>query len=227
MVIEAVIFDMDGVIIDSEPFWEAAEMEIFGELGLKLSKEMCYQTVGLRTDEVVKYWYDQYPWNGLSKKEVEIAITKKVRDQILENGKAMKGLENAIEMIQHLKLKLSLASSSAMEIIETVLNKLDIRSKFEVVHSAELEEFGKPHPAVYISTARKMGIDPKNCLAIEDSFNGLISAKAARMKTIAIPESSMSGHPKFSIADLKLNSLSEFNEHILHDLNSNKPRNTG
>ncbi len=207
--LEAVIFDMDGVLIDSEPLWKIAEVEAFAKVGLDLSHTDCEETVGLRIDEVVKLWYDKIGWNNKSLEEVRIDIVDIIIREIKEQGIALKGVHESLEMIQSNNIKIGLATSSDQRILDVVLDKLKIAPYFDVVHSAENETHGKPHPAVFLNCAKKLDVAAKNCLVIEDSFNGLIAAKAARMKVIVIPEKSHQIDPRISIADFQLESLTE------------------
>jgi sugar-phosphatase len=91
-----------------------------------------------------------------------------------------------------------------------VVDKLNIRDYFDLLYSAEFEPYGKPHPGIFITAAKKLGSDPKHCLVIEDSVNGVIAAKAARMLCVAVPEAEKQNDPKFSIADYQLKTLEEF-----------------
>lgn len=210
--IEAVIFDMDGLLIDSEPLWQQAEIAIFKEVNITLDSSLCLQTKGLRIDEVVEYWYSKYPWHNLSKLAVETKIVTKVIELIHSQGTALPGVNYAIDYVKTKNLKLALASSSSFKIIQAALATLGLTDVFEIIYSAELESLGKPHPGVYLTTADKLKIAPQNCLALEDSLNGVLAAKAAQMKCIAIPEASEYHNPKFAIADIILNSLTQLND---------------
>ena len=101
--------------------------------------------------------------------------------------------------------------------IEVTLRRIGLADRFEVVHSAESEALGKPHPAVYLTTAARLGVRPTRCLAIEDSLRGLVSAKAASMRCIAVPTAP---HPGFSLADLELSSLTELDEETFRQVTS-------
>lgn len=219
--IKAVIFDMDGLLIDSEPFWRDAEIAEFAKVGITLTPEIAMQTMGLRISEVVLQWYEKHPWD---KDEhplpaVSDRIVKEVIRLIQLNGEPLAGVHEIIEFFTARSLKLALASSSDMALIEAVLEKLDIRHHFEVVHSAQFEAYGKPHPAVFLTTAERLGISPQQCLVLEDSLNGVISAKAARMKCLAVPEDAMRQEKRFVIADTVLHSLTEFNDSVWEGLN--------
>ena len=210
--IEAVIFDMDGLLIDSEPLWQQAEITIFKLVDIILIPSMCLQTKGLRIDEVVEYWYKKYPWDNLSQLQVQEAIVDKLIELIQTEGKALAGVNDAINYVKAQNIKIALASSSAYKIINAALEKLNLTDAFEIIYSAESEPLGKPHPGVYLTTAEKLGVSPQNCLAIEDSLNGVLAAKAAQMKCIAIPEDSEYHNPKFAIADMVLESLEQVDD---------------
>jgi HAD superfamily hydrolase (TIGR01509 family) len=212
--IKAVIFDMDGLLIDSEPLWQESEIVVFGKVGLQLDHRMCLETMGLRVDAVVDYWYARCPWESVSHEEIETGIIDEVVERILLKATPKEGVDSIIDFVQGKGVRVALASSSSYRIIRAVLDKFDLREKFEVIHSAEDEEKGKPHPGVYLTTARKLQVKPAECLAIEDSFNGVKAAKDAGMRCIAVPDSVSRGDSRFDLADVVLNSLSEINEEI-------------
>jgi mannitol-1-/sugar-/sorbitol-6-/2-deoxyglucose-6-phosphatase len=218
-VIKTVIFDLDGLLINSEPLWQEAEILIFQLVKIRLTPELCCQTKGLRIDEVVEYWYQKAPWTNLSKQEVEASIVTKVIELIHLKGEPLAGVNHAISFVQQKQVKIALASSSSLKIIQAALQKLNLTDIFTQIYSAESEILGKPHPGVYLTTANKLNVTPSECLALEDSFNGVLAAKAAQMKCIAIPEPLEHGHHKFAIADKLLHSLEELNNDIWNSLN--------
>ena len=218
--IEAVIFDMDGVLIDSEPFWQESEMDAFGRVGLRLTREMCMQTMGLRVDEVVDYWHRRHGWEGVPSAELEEAIIGGVAERILSKGEAKEGVAHALAFFRGRGLKVALASSSAYRLIRAVTERFGLAGEFDCVYSAEDEEYGKPHPGVYLTTARRLGVAPSVCLAVEDSFNGVLAAKAARMKCVAVPEEGARRDPRFAIADAVLGSLEEVDEEVWRSLSA-------
>ena len=207
-----VIFDMDGLLIDSEPLWGEAMTEVLANVGILLNPELTKKTTGLRTREVLEYWYESHPWKGKNTAQIETDVFDLVEEKILEKGKAMLGLEYILSFFRERNFKMGLASSSPKKLIETVLDHLHIRKYFQQVCSAQEEEYGKPHPAVYINCAKGLKSLPAECIAFEDSVNGLIAAKAARMLTVAVPEEYQSGNPRFAVADILLHSLDEFGE---------------
>ena len=209
---QAVIFDMDGLLIDSEPLWHVAEKEVFGTLGLTLTEAMCEETTGLRTDEVVAYWYAKQPWPGDRQRFEDVAheILVRMQELIRTHGVALQGVDDILQLLQQRQLALGLASSSPPALIDTVVDKLCIRHYFRVLCSAIDEAWGKPHPAVYLTAAKRLGLPPRDCLVFEDSVNGIRAAKAAGMITVAVPAVHQYEDERFNEADFKLRSLSEF-----------------
>lgn len=215
--IRAVIFDMDGLLIDSEPLWRLAEVEVFNSVGVPLTDELALTTMGLRTDEVVEHWYARYPWQGCSLKEVEARIDSRVIELVRERSRPLPGVRELISYFKERRLPLAIASSSS-EIIAAVVHHFDLASAFDVLQSAEHEPYGKPHPGVYLAAAHALGVAPTDCLAFEDSANGLLAAKAARMRCIAVPEPAVRADRRFFIADAILDSLADFRPELLDQL---------
>ncbi|WP_108944735.1 hexitol phosphatase HxpB [Shewanella halifaxensis] len=212
--LKAVIFDMDGVLIDSEPTWQRAIFKVMNELGLNVCMEDMALTTGLRIDQVVEFWYQRSPWNNYNNQQTAQAIVEQVISDISASGQAMKGVNEALIACKNYGLKVGLATSSSSAIVDAVLNKLNIRDYFQAIASAENLQYGKPHPEVYLNCAKALNIDPINCLAIEDSFNGLIAARAANMQTIAIPEPQQASQTKWIIAHHQLDSLCQLAGHL-------------
>jgi len=207
----AVIFDMDGLIVDSEPLWRVAEREVFAGIGLELTDADCQRTMGMRLDEVVAYWYDLSPWPGSTPDEVEARITARMQQLIADRGEALPGLDHALESARAAGLVIGLASSSCPRLIDAVLSKLDLEHAFSAVCSAIEEPLGKPDPAVFLTAARRLGVPSSECVAIEDSVAGVESARAAGMRVIAVPPAHLFDDSGYESADLKLRSLTELN----------------
>jgi len=210
--IQAVIFDMDGLLIDTEPKWQEMERDFGTKMGISITPEMQKQTLGLRTIEMIKHWYHVKPWPDSDFQKSELEIEEKMRNYYIYEAKLMKGALQVLQFFRNRHVKMALASSSPMMLINTFLDKFNLQNHFEVKHSAEFEEYGKPHPGVYITTAKMLGILPSSCLAFEDSFNGLLAAKSAKMKAVVVPEAIHFGDERFAIADLKISCLEDFGE---------------
>jgi HAD superfamily hydrolase (TIGR01509 family) len=204
---QLVIFDMDGLLVNSEPFWKIAEKEVFGKLGLNLTDDLLRQVMGFRLSEVVKHWYHYQPWPNPNFEQTERDVLDCVKQLIHQQADAMPGVYEVLTQCKNKNYKIALASSSAMELIDVVIDKLNIRHYFDVVWSAQYEEYGKPNPAIFLSVAKQLNTEPKHCVVLEDAINGVIAAKAARMYCIAIPEEVSYNDPRFAIADIKTQSL--------------------
>ncbi|MEY3236365.1 MAG: hypothetical protein RI883_466 [Bacteroidota bacterium] len=211
---DAVIFDMDGVLIDSEPLWKIAMEEVFHSVGSTLTKKDFQKTVGLRLDEVVRFWHQHEGWKNVSPREVEMLIVDKMKELIKQNGQPLEGVIEMLHFLKSQNKKIGLATSSYRVLVDTVLSELEIVNMFDFTHSAEDEPFGKPHPAVYITVANKLNILSLKCLVVEDSLNGIISAKAARMKVVCIPEKTHHPEPKLIIADYHFETMTEMLENF-------------
>ncbi|HRG00692.1 MAG TPA: hexitol phosphatase HxpB [Bacteroidia bacterium] len=207
--IKAVIFDMDGVIIDSEPLWRRAMIQSFEEIGIPFSDEHCRITTGLRFKEVAEFWFKKHGIKHISIDEFDELVINRLCDLIKQEGKTMKGVLEALVFLKSKNLKIGIGTSSNTKLMNTVVDVLNIRPYFDELCSAEHMPYGKPHPMVYLTCAERLGINPLNCLVIEDSVNGIIAGKAAQMKVIAIPEEINKNNPKFSIADYSIESLLE------------------
>ncbi|MBT33162.1 MAG: 2-deoxyglucose-6-phosphatase [Thalassobius sp.] len=218
MTLKAAIFDMDGLLVDSEPLWRSSEIRSFATVGVHLTPEVCKQTMGLRIEEAVQHWYNKFPWEGTSIEEVKKDIFDEFMKEVEATAVPMDGVVEILEFFKGKGLKIGLASSSPMLLIKKIVKHLKIDSYFEILHTAEDQKYGKPHPAVYIETAIDLGVKPQECIALEDSFMGMISALAARMKTIVVPEPENFDNPKFGASHIKLASLKEFNEAMYEQL---------
>ncbi len=216
--VEAIIFDMDGLLVDSEPLWRIAEIETLSAVGVPISEEDAVQTTGLRTDEVVELWYARYPWPDPPQKAIEARIITRLIALVRERATLMPGVRETLQAVSEAGYPLAIASSSASEIIAAVLDTLGIADYFRVAQSAEHEPYGKPHPGVYIEAARRLDVEPWRCLAFEDSPNGVIAAKAARMRCIAVPDPALAGDRRLQAADLVLPSLTEFHLGLLEQI---------
>jgi mannitol-1-/sugar-/sorbitol-6-/2-deoxyglucose-6-phosphatase len=211
--IEAVVFDMDGVLVDSEPIWRAVEREVFARVGIEVTDQDLMATMGVRVADVVERWHGRRPWDRPSRGEVAEAIVDGVARSIERNGALNEEAVRALDYVAGLGLRLALASSSPMPLIRAVLSLGDVSHRFQAVLSAEDEEHGKPDPAVYLSAARALVVAPERCLAVEDSINGVRSAKAAGMVCVAVPATS-APDGGFEEADLVLGSMVEFDGRI-------------
>ncbi|ELY5790793.1 hexitol phosphatase HxpB [Cronobacter turicensis] len=206
----AAIFDMDGLLIDSEPLWDQAELEVIATLGVDTSRRHeLPDTLGLRIDLVVALWFAQQPWNGPSVDEVTQRIITRAMTLVEEQRPLLPGVADAIALCKAQGLKIGLASASPLRMLERVLTLFDLRDQFDVLASAEHLPYSKPHPQVYLDAAAKLGVDPLCCVTLEDSVNGMVATKAARMRSIVVPAEENRSDARWALANVRLNSLTE------------------
>lgn len=215
---QAVIFDMDGLLIDSEPLWMRAEIDVFADVGIPLDEETCALTRGLRTDDVVDYWFQRRPWTDVTPAELERRLIDRVCQLVRAEGRSLRGAQEAVSRARAGGRRLALASSSPTRIIQTTLARLGLEGAFDVVQSAEHEPFGKPHPSVFLTTARKLDVRATSCLVLEDSMTGVIAAKAARMGCVAVPFGYPEQDARFVLADAVVGSLDDVTPELVADL---------
>jgi sugar-phosphatase len=215
---KAVIYDMDGIIINTLPLGKKVEYAIFKKHGVHLKEEMYKDTIGLREDETIAYWCKKYHWHNINQEEVLQEYLSYYEKEVYENGVLMRGVLESLQFFQNKQVKLAIASSSFTKQINAVVKKFDIEKYFDIIYSAEYEEYGKPHPGVYLTTAKYLHVSPNECLAIEDSLNGVIAAKAARMSCLYVPLEKLDNRA-FCMADYALPSLSEINDGLWNKLN--------
>jgi sugar-phosphatase len=209
MQIEAAIFDMDGLLIDSEPYWQEAGKETLLAFEKTLTTEMYHSSTGLRTEEWIEHWFHYFGISETYKEHAVNMIIQKAIEKIDLHAQLMPGAKEIIEEMQQ-HMKVGIATSSPMKLVEVVLPKLGLSKDPDVVCSAEALPYGKPHPQVYINCADDLGVSPLRCLAFEDSFNGMLAAKAARMKCVVVPTKEDYDAPKWVIADYKISTLEVF-----------------
>lgn len=216
--LRAVIFDMDGVLIDSEPVWRSVEIDVFGSLGVGMTEADCRQTMGLRVREAVQHWQRNRPWTGASVDEVTGRIVAGVIERLRTDGVAMEGVYSAVAAVRRAGLLCAVASSSPAAMISAVVERLGIGADVDVVSSADDDARGKPAPDIYLRTAALLGVEPAACLAVEDSVNGVLSARAAGMPCVAIPDEVTASDRRLLAATVRLHSLRELDDARLGDL---------
>lgn len=210
--IRAAIFDMDGLLIDSEPLWDIAEQEVIASLGIDMSlRDAMRDTVGLRIDLVVDLWYQLAPWSTPSREAVANRIIERALELVNERRPLLPGVEQALQLCRRQNLKIGLASASPLHMQKRVLEMFNLTHYFDFLASAEHLAYSKPHPQVYLNAAQGLDVSPLQCVTLEDSVNGMIATKAARMRSIVIPQAELSGDPRWSLADHRLSSLLELN----------------
>ncbi len=209
------VFDLDGLLIDSERLWEKAQMAAFAEEGLNLTMDMQHSTTGMRLKESMEVWQGFFPDAVLDAARLNERMNAYMIREFGNTGAVLPGAVRALDLCADAGCKLAIASSSPPEVIAAALRTLALADRFHAVVSAVLEIHGKPHPSVFLSAAARLGADPVRCIAFEDSVAGVRAAKAAGMYCVAVPESHNRGRAEYAIADRILPSLESFSPDIL------------
>ncbi len=207
--IKAVIYDMDGLLVDSEPWWRVAESNIFGKLSVSPTEADFEKMMGNRIQEVITNWYNKHPWPDFSLEKTMNEIVDEVGRLVTENAQLMPGVIESLEYFKEKNIPIALASSSPLRLINRLIAFYGIEKYFVIVRSAEFEKRGKPHPDVFLTTAAALNVAPESCLVFEDSYNGVLAAKAAGMKCVAVPAPEHHAQERFDVADWKWKSLRE------------------
>jgi len=215
---QCIIFDMDGVIIDSEPIHIASEKEIFNRMGIRLSDEEHHSFVGT-TSEIM--------WGKLkSKFNLPFSVSELVELNTacfmknLENRITIEPIEGILNLIKQLDNEgfiLVLASSSHSSQISYILNKLKLSHYFQSIISANDVKHGKPNPEIFLKAAESVHLDADCCIVIEDSYNGVIAAKNANMKCIGFKNPN-SGNQDLSKVDIEIKSFKELSVEMIRSL---------
>lgn len=197
---KAFIFDMDGVLVDSEPVHYQIMTKVFEKVGLDLSQEYRHSLIGMAG---IPIWMKLCSDFKLKKTPSEyLKFHRDVFFSEIENIEIpeVKGIFNLLEMLKERQLKLAVASSSEMNLIDLFLNRLNIRSYFqEIISGADLPK-SKPSPEIFILTAKRLDCLPLECIVLEDSKNGVLAAKSAQMRCIGY-QNPNSGDQDLSLAD--------------------------
>jgi HAD superfamily hydrolase (TIGR01509 family) len=215
--IEAVIFDLDGVLIDSEPVWEEVRRQVVAEHGGQWAADTQQRLMGMSTGEWASYLSTGLGVQLPPDQVAELVISQ-MQDRYRVHLPLMPGAVTAVRQLAA-HWPLGLASSAPLTLIDTVLNASALKPCFAATMSTEQVKAGKPAPDIYLAVAAKLGRDPANCAAVEDSANGLRSAAAAGCQVIAVP------HPRYppgpdalALARVVLASLTELTPDVVRGL---------
>ena len=207
---KAFIFDMDGVIIDSEPIHSKAKLDTFRHFGIPFAEGALIHYMGRTSKDLFSEALEMYPIKGL-KPETMMAYKHRRYLEIISEGSPLRPIEGIYELLSELNRKnipIRLASSTGKNLIRLVLNRLEIQEYFTVIVSGAELPRSKPDPAIYLLAAEKLGVEPAYCTVVEDAASGVAAAKAAGMYCIAYHNVN-SGNQELSRADKIVESLLE------------------
>jgi HAD superfamily hydrolase (TIGR01509 family) len=206
--VAAVIFDLDGVLIDSESVWEEVKKAFTEESGGRWHERAQWDMLGMSSIEWSHYMHDQLGV-PVAPEQISAQVADRVAERYRENLPLLPGAVEAVRSLAR-KWPLAVASSANLHLIELVVELAALADSFRAIVSSEEVERGKPAPDVYLEAAKRLGVDPAACIAIEDSSNGIRSAHAAGMAVIAIPNQDFPPEPDaLALASAVLDSLTE------------------
>jgi HAD superfamily hydrolase (TIGR01509 family) len=205
LTIDAVIFDMDGVLVDSEPLHGEVAQTILAECGLTAASAGAY--VGMTNREAFTLICREFalPYDPV---ELDARYTARVVPLLRAHATPLPGVPEVLGALKARGLRLAVASSSSLEVIEATLDALAVRGLFDAIVSAADLPRGKPAPDVFLEAARRLGVSPEACVVIEDSERGVQAARAAGMRCVAVP-CGLTRHHDFATATLVLGGLPE------------------
>lgn len=215
--IEAVIFDMDGLLVDSEPVWDKARKRMAEEAGKDWNTDDHQAVMGVSTQTWTEYMIQRLELN-LSPQEVQDQIIARMIALYQTSIPYFAGAVEAVHLAaQHYPT--ALASGSHRALIDVVTADAALRGQFQVILSADEVGAGKPAPDVYLETAKRLGVKPAHCICLEDSGNGIVAGHRAGMKVIAVPDSRFPSAPeKLNLASVILPSLTRFSLELIYQL---------
>ncbi|MDP0308190.1 HAD-IA family hydrolase [Glaesserella parasuis] len=188
--IEAVIFDMDGTLIDSQPIWYQASTEFFQQNQFPVTLAEMMTLTGSPIGTLVDYVLQKYGEKEKSRTQLIEELMAYVVGKVLEAKPLMPNVKDVLSTLKQWGIKIAVASASPRNMLQGIVDSCGIAEYFDYLAFAEELEYNKPHPAVYLHAAKQLGVPTSACFAVEDSVLGMISGKAASMKTVVIPEKS-------------------------------------
>ena len=212
--IRAVIFDLDGVLVDSEQVWDAARRQLTEDSGGRWSESATQDMMGMSSTEWSRYMHEVLGVK-MPPEEISAAVVKRMEELYREHLPLIPGACEAVERVAT-RWPLGLASSANRPVIEVVLELSGLGDFFGTTVSSEEVARGKPAPDVYLEAARRLRVDPALCAAVEDSSSGILSAHAAGMRVVAIPNRTFPpSEDALEAADAAIPSLQELHQEVI------------
>ena len=214
---KAFIFDMDGVLIDSEPLWQQTELDLLHGYGIPITEQELARTRGMPSVPVLRYASELYQ-KPLDIEKVAQELLDAAISNILKAKPLINGVTETLELLARHDIKIAIASASPRYMLDNIVKICGIADYFSYIASGAELPYSKPHPAVYLQAAKGLGIEPAECVGIEDSKPGMISVKAASMSCIVIPNELDFHENYWALADFKLAKMNEINQQFLAQL---------
>lgn len=211
---KAVIFDMDGVIIDSEPIHFEVDMQTMREFGVNISKDELNKYVGTTNEYMLNDLINKYKIQKSIKEILEYKMELTIRRIKETKINAISGIPELLISLKHNNIKTAIGSSSPKELIITVIEKFQLGKYFDCIVSDDEVKEGKPKPDIYLEVSKRIGVNPEECIVIEDSRNGVLAAKNAGMKCFGFRNVN-SGNQDLSKADIIVDSIRNIDIEII------------
>jgi HAD superfamily hydrolase (TIGR01509 family) len=216
-VVKAVVFDLDGLLLDSEPAWDEARRQVTGEHGGRWADQATLDMMGMSSPEWSRYLHQRLGV-PLAPEEIAARVVERMQALYRRHLPLVPGARPAVERLAR-RWPLAMASSSNRPVIDLALSLAGLARFFRATVSSEEVARGKPAPDVYLEAARRLGIDPAHCVAIEDSGSGILAARAAGMRVVAVPNRAFSpGEEALDAADQVVQTLDELTEAVVAGL---------
>jgi HAD superfamily hydrolase (TIGR01509 family) len=215
--VQAVVFDLDGLLLDSEPAWDEARRQVTAQRGGRWTSQATLDMMGMSSPEWSRYMHQRLGV-PLDPQEIAARVVERMQSLYRRRLPLVHGARPAVERLAR-RWPLAMASSSNRPVIDLALSLAGLEPFFQATVSSEEVARGKPAPDVYLEAARRLGIDPSSCAAIEDSRSGILSASAAGMRVIAVPNQAFPpGDEALEAADKIVGSLAELTEAVVADV---------
>ena len=211
---KAVIFDMDGVIIDSEPIHFEVDMQTMREFSVNISKDELNKYVGTTNEYMLNDLINKYKIQKSIKEILEYKMELTIRRIKETKINAISGIPELLISLKHNNIKTAIGSSSPKELIITVIEKFQLGKYFDCIVSGDEVKEGKPKPDIYLEVSKRIGVNPEECIVIEDSRNGVLAAKNAGMKCFGFRNVN-SGNQDLSKADIIVDSIRNIDIEII------------
>ncbi len=213
------LFDMDGLLLDTEPLWGVAMQTVCNHYQLPLDNKIFRYTTGLRIDEVTAFWKAHLNWPPeLDSQKLADEIVDEIIHLSIQQAQVLPGVLQLLLSMKEESIPTAVVTSSPNRMLNTLMQHFELDSYFNEFFSAQDVVYGKPHPDVYIKALNHFNTSPYQAIAFEDSVNGMIAARSAKIQTIVVPELAKFDDKAFGLAELKVRSMEDIDLAMLKEL---------
>ncbi|MCI7353291.1 MAG: hexitol phosphatase HxpB [[Actinobacillus] rossii] len=207
--IKAVIFDMDGTLIDFQPIWYQVSTDFFQKNGFPVTMDDMIKLTGSPVAKLVDYVLQAHGQKDKARAQLVTELMDYAVFEILAAKPLLPNVKDVLAQLKQQGIKIAVASASPRNMLQGIVDSCGIAEYFDYLASAEELDYNKPHPAVYLHAAQQLDVSVAECFAVENSVLGMISGKAASMKTVVIPAQAEWDDSRWALADFKLANIAE------------------